>query len=167
MVFFGVIAVYTTDRSYLVRGRGGKYIFGWPGKVHIWYVYLVCIRTSFFCCNNERWWIDRVDAFLTHHWIFNPAGCFTWINIAPVVPGMRIVVNWHIFWAIVGDRIVFIFPPARQCRTKPRDQGEGYIGIRLILSTSDHTSITNERTAVAYEQNICCFWERLTRKFEI
>ena len=27
MVLFGVLAVYTIDRWYLVRGRGGKYFF--------------------------------------------------------------------------------------------------------------------------------------------
>ena len=32
MVLFGVLAVYTIDRWYLVRGRGGEYFFGWPEK---------------------------------------------------------------------------------------------------------------------------------------
>ena len=32
MVLFGVLAVFTIHRWYLVRGRGGEYFFGWPEK---------------------------------------------------------------------------------------------------------------------------------------
>ena len=39
--------------------------------------------------------------------------------------------------------------------------------IRRIQSTGDHTSCTNGRKAAVYEENSCCFWERLTNKVEI
>ena len=51
---------------YLVRGRGGMSLFGWPEKftqsIHI------CIRASLFCCKNKRRWIRRrMVLFLTHN----------------------------------------------------------------------------------------------------
>ena len=113
--------------------------------------------------------MDRMIVILTHNWIFIPTSCYACINTVPEVIGMRIVVCWRIFMAIIVDDRIVLTPP--QWCTKSSDQGrkvDRYKAYTIhswshVTYERAHSSSIRAKYLLflgAFDKEIwdCCFW---------